>query len=1282
MSTRLSQTQNVDYNARRKQQAAAKAIQPKGDTNTMDASGKYDLSTPEGKLDYFRDQIKKGKASLAESRKHLLPSRRTKETALLGRGARLQQQEQRKQISSELANLSAQEKQVELDVARNNPELAKPEFKAAALQEAKSATQKQVNELQKKANEYSKLREQYLKTNNAAAADRFGAALEATNAELRVYQDALSGNENNLIKSYFSGSVQSQAQDVGNIVRSNISSATQSKQAFEQAKQTNPQLQEALKILKLPANVSQAKFEKALTSYNQQASKNYSNQLKQQALNLNLQQPNTFDVSTGTYTDALGNKFSSISAPKGATLIDTSIGGTYVSGQGWQSLSPSLSKSQGLNIQLPSKNYNEKAFSLYLGDSNTFGNNLVYDIPSNYKGGADDSFNLVGRDNIDSRKIKSWEEIKRDLKKPFTKEGQEEFGLKVKGVGQEYKRMFQKGSGYWTEPIREDFESPTATIQKINLDLNELVPSFENKYSDLIKPDESGELIFVGSDKEYEQYTKDFSEIDKLQKQRSQAEQEAKSFKGIISDFGSDIGELISPKTRGGYTLEAGGLVIAGSTPALKYAGKFLSKPAIKTGLTGINALLTPVLVKETFNKELTPYQRIKSGTFAGLGTLDLGVDLLRFTRRIPKGTARVTGLSVESETLPFVRKRATVILEDSKGRVLYHVDKNTGLSILPGGALDKGESALKAAQRELFEETGLKVKLKPFDKVITEREANYIYKAVVDDLDKLIPQLSAQAKEVGGFRAINPGTYTGKTQFNVFGSKGVRAEDLYIGSRNKVIPEINNQISSLTKTQKTNLINKAKQELYPVFGKSVESLSNDALLKEYFLFKKGMQYKRLYINPAETFVRRGQPTFLRKRVEKPTLRKPETIVDFLVGRKPGQFKKFQKESPIVVGFGSRYDVSFSELSKYEGNLVEYLHATPSKIPGRKEFEVTKGKNVRGEGVLYFQPPTTPTGEEAYLGASYLGLIEKPPKNIEEIKFGFKRGTPTIYRTKAVAGEDLIFTKKAIRGTEFEVGAVSGTVFKVEGRPQKINLGGRRVNIQNIKLTKASKNGLTENEIQSGLKNINRMNNNQKRNFINRVKRETGRDYSYYAQEGYYVNPVKTFNEALVPQKQPARTERAMQETEYYSKPKEVDSFSNLLIGSQIKKPYSPVKYPKPGRREPYRIPEREINNYLVPQPYYPRKYVPSKQKYQPRPTPYKHPPYYYENPLIPRRPPTAQQIRKPRRPEEGIEKRKPKRGRPGYLTLPTVFEQLSFGGPRGRTAKRKLTGFEVFRFV
>ena len=370
------------------------------------------------------------------------------------------------------------------------------------------------------------------------------------------------------------------------------------------------------------------------------------------------------------------------------------------------------------------------------------------------------------------------------------------------------------------------------------------------------------------------------------------------------------------------------------------------------------------------------------------------------------------------------LRERAVVIVRDKKGRVLYELDKNTRMYILPGGKVGARESAKAAAKRELAEETGLIVKdLKQIDTVQTPREINYVFEYVVKDIDRL--KLVPQTGEVLGFKVIKPREYTGPTALKPFGERGIRSDDLFIGSRAKHVVDVNKEIKALTEAERQVLVTEARTWAEQTFGaERIKGISSQALVRDYLLSQKGALYRSLLI-PAEA----GRP-------------------------------------PMLVGFGSRYDIPFRELKRYKGELY-YVHATPQRIPTQYEYFTKDIKKVgadieeqftvlakrvkRGEPYLYFQPPVTAKGAEAYLGVSYLGLLKRKGYEFPEITWGLPK-RPAAYLAKAKAGEDLVFTEKAIRGVEFEVGAAPLTRFAVREVGRPFYLMGKRIEVKEIKI--------------------------------------------------------------------------------------------------------------------------------------------------------------------------------------------------------------------------------------
>lgn len=57
------------------------------------------------------------------------------------------------------------------------------------------------------------------------------------------------------------------------------------------------------------------------------------------------------------------------------------------------------------------------------------------------------------------------------------------------------------------------------------------------------------------------------------------------------------------------------------------------------------------------------------------------------------------------------MREASTAAVLNSKGEILLQLRSDVPIWVLPGGGIEKGETPKQAAVREVFEETGLKVK-------------------------------------------------------------------------------------------------------------------------------------------------------------------------------------------------------------------------------------------------------------------------------------------------------------------------------------------------------------------------------------------------------------------------------------------------------------------------------------------------------------------------------------------------------------------------------------------
>lgn len=743
-----------------------------------------------------------------------------------------------------------------------------------------------------------------------------------------------------------------------------------------------------------------------------------------------------------------------------------------------------------------------------------------------------------------------------------------------------------KRGGFTFAPEEEDFSvskieekikkidesSLTGQKQKAEKELLEL----QNKYTEQGKIDTiKNEWTDLANERDIENYNK------KLQNYNKRKEAiESLGFKDVIfegvKDLSRDLFIDLAPTTAGesfvagvgaygGYKAGVVGLKAISQIP------KVITIPA--------DVYFAGIGTKSFLEPTLEPKERVMGLGVAGLSGLGLIGDIVKGSETFASVTSPSRAKKVEKIISgdEILRNRATIILKDDKGKILYHLDKNTGSYILPGGGIDKGESALKSAQRELFEETGLKdIKLKKSFDFLSKREKNIVFEGTLPKgID--IKDLKPQAKEVLGFKFISPKRYTGKTQLRPFGEPVsvfdrtlIRAEDLQIGSLS-------------------------------TYGKNLEQ-------------------NALYIfPPEEQFIRKGKQVFLKERVKKPTITSPSSWIDYISGKKAGQFKEFQDVPPIVVEFGSRYDIPFSKLKPLKKGEFHYVRGSPSKVIKETEylskdipkgigdisvsegFKVKKKFMKRGEKLFFFHPPTTtiPKTSEGYLGASYTGLFKKPKRTYE---LGIGKGTePTIQIIKEQVGKKggLKFSKKAIFGKEAEVGAEAGTKFVVEDE-LKTYLAGRKVRVEKLKLEKIKKGELSQENIDNILKDLSKMSKEKKIRALKRIEKETGQ--RYYSQAG--LRPVTPYEFAgdisMVGKLSKELKNFTRSKTKYKvpdKKEKIKDSVYEYNLPKKLIHPKSPTsyKYDTPINVEPYKYdyPSKPEKGYGYTEPPSIKKLIP-----------------------------------------------------------------------------------------
>lgn len=659
-----------------------------------------------------------------------------------------------------------------------------------------------------------------------------------------------------------------------------------------------------------------------------------------------------------------------------------------------------------------------------------------------------------------------------------------------------------------------------------------------------------------------------------------------------IGFLGSQFaGKTISPLGMGGLRTAAYGLAAyetGAPTAAISWTG-------IAPGLQPKGFWATGT-AKERFFETAT--------ATAGLGVMAFETaPLIRRARQFspfytkPKGVEELSrNLARESSA----RSRATLIIRDKNtGEELIVKGKNSDVWMSPGGKIEAKESARRAAIRETSEElAGGKPlssigidpkKIKKVETILTEREKHEVF---LVEVDKNSLKLKPGSDVVDfAWQDITRRGYTGPTALfpterktSTILGKTIRSDEILISSRIDNVLSVQNRIKGLSTAERTRLFKEAEDWAVYRFGRNaVKGIPKSDLAKDYLLSQRGVIKTTLEVKPVEeTFMRRGESVFLKTRAPKVEY---QTFLQRARRIKPGTFVKFQKESPIILGRESRYDVAIKQTMKYLDGEQYLISGAPGEpILTEGQLKVLGGSLKRGKAGLYFQPPAVPKGK-GYVGLTYLG-VGKPTA----YKFGFRKGVPTLIETKSKISPGLKigeigFTPKALRGIELETAAPSGTIFKITGYKRPISLAGKKVKRLQVELFKPK----TETEKIFELK---------------KLKRAIGPEYtpgievvtppvpvfgpSFKAEE--YRPLVKTTS-VSIPLESGYRELERYKQTYVFAPPRYASSYTPSIprygLGYVPSTPKYPILFtPEAPRYPPYRPPKTPYGpTYIPPRP-------------------------------------------------------------------------------------------------
>ena len=139
------------------------------------------------------------------------------------------------------------------------------------------------------------------------------------------------------------------------------------------------------------------------------------------------------------------------------------------------------------------------------------------------------------------------------------------------------------------------------------------------------------------------------------------------------------------------------------------------------------------------------------------------------------------------------LRLGCSAAIFDGEGRILLTRRADNGQWCLPGGRMESGESAAEACEREVFEETGLSVRVKRLVGVYSHPDQLVIYP---DGNKAHIVALHFEADVISGKLGLSNET----TDFGYFALQEIQGMDLLGRHKERIIDTLENHVEALIK--------------------------------------------------------------------------------------------------------------------------------------------------------------------------------------------------------------------------------------------------------------------------------------------------------------------------------------------------------------------------------------------------------------------------------------------------------------------------------------------------
>lgn len=139
------------------------------------------------------------------------------------------------------------------------------------------------------------------------------------------------------------------------------------------------------------------------------------------------------------------------------------------------------------------------------------------------------------------------------------------------------------------------------------------------------------------------------------------------------------------------------------------------------------------------------------------------------------------------------IRVGCSAAIFDERGRILLTRRADNGQWCLPGGGMESGESAAEACEREVFEETGLRVRVKRLVGVYSHADQLVIYP---DGNKAHIVALHFEADAIGGTLGLSNET----TDFGYFSVDEIQALEFLGRHKERILDTLGNYPEALIK--------------------------------------------------------------------------------------------------------------------------------------------------------------------------------------------------------------------------------------------------------------------------------------------------------------------------------------------------------------------------------------------------------------------------------------------------------------------------------------------------